>query len=145
MSGPLAGTIHHGYTGCNRGGTRTKGFTADSLGNSNAPRLHHSASRGLSVFFKNERLDFRCIETGGHIGIAGWVAGNGELSAFNPVYGVNSLANGSGIGTFENCTDELLRIRLFSKCEDSFAPVLGLWPVEVECISRENNGGSAFR
>jgi len=106
--------------------------------------IHHSVSAGFSGFLENKGLGSRCVETGGHIGIAGRVACKGELSAFNPVYGVNGLANDSGIGTFKNSADELLWIRVLSKGEDTLAPVVGVRPVEVEGVSGKCDRRCAF-
>lgn len=99
----------------------------------------------FSGFFENKALGPGRIETGGHVRIAGWVACQSELSSFNPVYGVNGLANDSGIGTFKNRADELLWIGVFSKGEDALAPVVGVRPVEVEGVSGECDRRCAFR
>ena len=100
---------------------------------------------GLLGFLEDNGLSPRRIETCGHFRIARRIACKSQLPAFNPVDGMNSQAYDPGIGTFKNGADELLRIRVLSKCENPFAPVVSLRAVKIESISRKCDIRFAFR
>jgi hypothetical protein len=58
---------------------------------------------------------------------------------------MDGLANDSGIGTFKNSADELLRTSVLSKTEYALAPVVSLRAVEVESVSGKCDRRFAFR